>query len=190
MPKDLNFPFFLGIYFLKAGFGLCDFMSLFISSSTSFPRALSLDALKPSIPGVNFPLFSLVTLLIARTNAERLLISCLCKSLTFFLLLSLLARYIRLCKLVTCLLTLFHFMDFQQVVFGFADLQISLFEAIHIICHQILTHLFTITFYMHVVHLSKVGTCFPCQNTLFCKWLWYLSIVCLFILFSYVSFDN
>ena len=49
----------------------------------------------------------------------------------------LLARYIRSCKLVTCRRTLFHFMEFQSVVFGFAGSQI-LFGVNLIICHQIL----------------------------------------------------
>ena len=72
----------------------------------------------------------------------------------------------RLCKLVTCRLTFFHLMDFQSVVIGFAGSQISLFGVNIIICHQFLTFtlLFTIAFYTHVVHLSKVGTGFPAKT--------------------------
>ena len=76
-----------------------------------------------------------------------------------FLSLFLLARYMRLCKLVTCRLILFHFMDFQSIVIGFVGLQILLFGVILIICHQFIIYFyFTIAFYTHVVHLSKFGT--------------------------------
>ena len=72
----------------------------------------------------------------------------------------------RLCKLVTCRLTLFHLMDFQSVVIGFAGSQILSFGVNLIICHQFLIYffLFTIAFYTHVVHHSKVSAGFPAKT--------------------------
>ena len=100
-----------------------------------------------------------------------------------FLSLFLLARYIRFCKLDTCRLTLFHLMEFQSVVFGFAGSQTLTFGVKLIICHQlfklyILCLLFykNYALYKHVVHHSKFNTGFFRQNTTL-LFFWYLSIV-------------
>ena len=51
----------------------------------------------------------------------------------------------------------------------------------------IIDFFFTIAFYTHVVHHSKVGTGFPAKT----QWFWYLSTVIFFsILFSCGSFDH
>ena len=177
----LFYHFFFGIYLRRTGLGLWSFIFKQRSLSNSFPRALSLVAVKLSTPEIYFPLFSWVSRLIAFNKAELLIINCLCKSLTFFLLSFLLAWYIRSCKLNTCRLTLFYLMDFQSVVFGFAGSQILTFGVKLIISHQ-LFKLFFISFftkyalYKHVVHHSKFGTGFPAKTQLL-YWFWYLSIL-------------
>ena len=81
---------------------------------------------------------------------------------------SLLARYMRLCKLVTCRLGLFQLMELQSVVIGFAGSQILLFGVNLIICHQFLLVLFII--YNRVLYACcspfESWHRFPCQNTM------------------------
>ena len=151
------------MYFRYAGLGLCSFIFSFLSMSNSLPRARSLVALKPSMPGVDLPLFSLVTLLIAFNKAELLLINCLCKSRTFFLSLFLLARYIRFCKLSTCRLTLYHLILFQSVASGSAGSQMLSFGVNLIISHHPLIVLYKYALYTRCIPFkSQPG--YPCHS--------------------------
>lgn len=100
-----------------------------------------------------------------------------------FLSLFLLARYIRFCKLDTCRLTLFHLMEFQSVVFGFAGSQTLTFGVKLIICHQLFKlYILCLLFYKITLYTSML---FTIQNSArvsppkhkFIIWFWYLSIV-------------